>query len=144
MNTFRVAFGNQRLALTASHLEAYVFSAGARLREFAIAPSTFLVCKVIIGLVSAYDIHQTIKYVEYLPQMELNPIGRWLMSLDSGPECDLQQAALFITAKFAGNFACVVIIELLSHWRRGLASLVAISVAAVQLGLLYVLMFAGK
>lgn len=144
MNTFRTAFGNQQLALTVAHLEACVISVGERLRDYTLAPSTLLACKVIIGLVSAYDIHQTIKYVEYLPQLELNPIGRWLMSLDTGPECDLQQAALFITAKFAGNFACVVIIELLSHWRRSLASLVALSVAVLQLCLLYVLVFAGK
>lgn len=102
---------------------------------------TLTVCKLLIGIVSAYDIHQTVKYVEYLPELELNPVGRWLMGLDDGPECDLQQTACFITAKFLGNFACLAIIEILSNWKRHIASGVAVSVAVFQLTLLYFLVF---
>lgn len=105
------------------------------------SPFTLLACKVVIGVVSAYDIHQTIKYVEYLPEMELNPLGRWLMSLDDGPACDLQQVACFITAKFVGNFACLAIIELVSSWRRGFAAGIALLVASFQTLLLFFLLF---
>ncbi len=102
---------------------------------------TITVCKLLIGVVSAYDIHQTVKYVEFLPQLELNPIGRLLMGLDDGPQCDLQQVACFISAKFMGNFTCLVIIEMLSKWRPRLAVSVAIPVAAFQLMLLYFLVY---
>ncbi len=134
MNTFR---STALCMMPADPLFKDFGSAALRLVQ---SPITLLVCKVIIGVVSAYDIHQTIKYVEYLPQMELNPIGRWLMSLDRGPTCDLQQAACFITAKFTGNFACLAIIELLCNWRRGLATVIAIVVAAFQSVLLVYLL----
>ncbi|MCR9294304.1 MAG: hypothetical protein NXI32_16420 [bacterium] len=103
------------------------------------SPWSLLACKLIIGLVSAYDIFLTIKYVESLPWMELNPVGRWLMQLDSGPECALDQIACFVAAKFSGNFLTLAAIELLCHWKRNVASLVAVGVAAAQLLLLYFL-----
>lgn len=105
------------------------------------SPWTLLVCKLTIGVVSAYDIHLTIKYVDSLPSLELNPLGRWLMSLDTGPNCDLKQIACFITAKFAGNFITLAVIELLSSWRKPAATAVAFAVAACQLLLLYFLIF---
>lgn len=105
------------------------------------SPWTLFVCKLVIGLVSAYDIHQTVKYVECLPQMELNPVGRWLMNLDDGPGCHLQETACFITAKFAGNFICLAVLELLSKWRSHVAIGVAVPVAGFQLWLLYFLIF---
>lgn len=102
---------------------------------------TLLVCKLVIGMVSAYDVYLTIKYVESLPSMEINPIGRWLMMLDCGPECQLSQTACFIASKFAGNFLVLAILELVASWRKPLASLVAVAVAAFQLGLFYFLLF---
>lgn len=101
-----------------------------------------LACKLTIGLVSAYDIFLTIKYFESLPMMELNPIGRLLMSLDSGPECQLNQIAGFIAAKFVGNFLVLATLELVSHWRKGCATAVALSLAGFQLCLLYFLLTA--
>jgi hypothetical protein len=105
---------------------------------------SLLVCKFLIGLVSAYDIYLTIKYVEYLGTYELNPVGRWLMQLDSGPECELKQVAGFITAKFAGNFIALSIIELLAGWRRYIATAVAFPIVLFQMGLLYYLVLGGK
>lgn len=102
---------------------------------------TLLLCKLIIGFVSAYDIFLTIKYVDFLPMLELNPIGRWLMMLDCGPECSLNQVAGFIASKFAGNFLVLVIIEVLPHWKRSLAVYVAVAVAIFQLMLLTYLFF---
>lgn len=100
------------------------------------SPLVLLICKLTIGLVSAYDIFLTIKYVESLPSLELNPIGRWLMQLDSGPECQLDQIACFITAKFSGNFITLTVLEFLGTWKRSIATVVAIAVAAAQLILL--------
>ncbi len=125
-------------SLASSSLAAEFAAVRQRVTE---SPYTLLVCKIIIGVVSAYDIHQTIKYVEYLPEMELNPIGRWLMSLDDGPRCDLQQAACFITLKFGGNFACLAVIEFVSSWNRALATTAALMVATFQMWLLFFLLF---
>lgn len=101
-----------------------------------------LACKLTIGLVSAYDIFLTVKYFESLPMMELNPVGRWLMQLDNGPECQLDQIAGFIAAKFVGNFIVLAAIELVGHWRKSCATVIAFSLAAVQLSLLYFLLTA--
>jgi hypothetical protein len=103
-----------------------------------------LVCKLVIGIVSAYDIHLTIKYANSLPSLELNPVGRWIMGLDQGPECDLQQIASFITAKFVGNIITISVIGFLATWKPRIGSAVAVSVASLQLLLLYFLMFGGK
>ena len=105
------------------------------------SPGMLLLCKFTIGLVSAYDVYLTIKYVDSLPFMELNPIGRWLMMLDAGPECQLSQIAAFIASKFAGNFIAICVIELLASWKRTTASIVAVGVASFQLLLLYFLIF---
>ncbi len=109
--------------------------------QFFCNPWSLLVCKFLIGLVSAYDIYLTIKYVEYLSELELNPVGRWLMNLDDGPRCELKQIAGFITAKFAGNFIALSVIELLASWKGYLATAVALPIVLFQLGLLYFLFF---
>ncbi len=99
--------------------------------------------KAIILAVSAYDIYLTVKYVEYLPQLELNPFGRWLLGLDQGPTCCLQQAAAFITAKFTGNVLVVVVLELLSSFGFRLVGFVAAAVAFFQVWLGFFLYFAN-
>jgi hypothetical protein len=104
-------------------------------------PWTLLLCKLIIGVVSAYDIFLTIKYVESLPMMELNPIGRWLMMLDNQTTCQLSQIAAFIASKFAGNFLALCVIELLASWKPRMSTAVALSVALIQLWLLHFLVF---
>ena len=104
-------------------------------------PWVVLFCKLVIGFVSAYDIFLTIKYYETLPSMELNPIGRWMMMLDNGPECELNQIAAFITAKFAGNFVVLCVIELLVKWKHRMAAIVALAVASCQVMLFVFLQF---
>ncbi len=101
-----------------------------------------LACKCIILVVSAFDIYLTVKYVEYLPELELNPVGRWLLGVDKGPRCDLQQAAAFITAKFAGNVLVLAIIETLAHCRFRRVGFVAGAVALFQILLGVFLCFA--
>ena len=123
--------------------ERYWRNAGSlALRQLLCNPWTLLVCKLTIGIVSAYDIFLTIKYVDSLPMMELNPIGRWLMMLDADQSsCQLSQIAAFIASKFAGNFVVLCVIELLAAWNPKMSSAVALAVAAFQLLLLYFLVF---
>lgn len=102
-------------------------------------PWVFFCCKLIIGFVSAYDIFLTIKYVEYLPYMELNPLGRFLMQLDSGPNCELSQIACFVAAKFAGNFLTLAILEGVRTWHARFATSIGVVIATLQLFLLWFL-----
>ncbi len=101
-----------------------------------------LICKCIILAVSALDIYLTVKYVESMPQLELNPVGRWLLGVDNGPECKLQHAAAFITAKYAGNVLVLAIIELLAHCRFRRVGFVAGAVALFQIVLGMFLLYA--
>lgn len=92
-----------------------------------------LMCKMLIGVVSAYDTYLTIKYAESLDIYEQNPLGRWLMGLDQGPVCETQQIAAFITAKFLGTILVLITLQGLAYWRLRVAGMVAIPVAAAQL-----------
>ena len=139
MNNFRAL----TLPALPSYLPLTLNDVGRLVERCVCSPWSLLLCKLTIGIVSAYDIHQTVKYVEYLPQMELNPFGRWMMALDTGPTCKLQQTACFITAKFAGNFLCLALLEILASWKKHIATGVAIPVAAFQLGLLVFLICAN-
>ena len=108
-----------------------------------LSPWLLITLKMIIGLVSAYDVFLTIKYVEYLPLLEVNPIGRWLMGLEQemgpAPTCELAQIGGFIAAKFSGNFIALATIELIAVYRRSWAVVIAASIALLQLVLLFVL-----
>jgi hypothetical protein len=101
-----------------------------------------LACKCVILVVSAFDIYLTVKYVEFMPELELNPLGRWLLGVDNGPRCELQHAAAFITAKFAGNVLVLAIIEALAHCNFRMVGFVAGAVALFQLLLGLFLYFA--
>ncbi len=132
----RTAYRSLRPRVVSPTRQARLFA------EFISNPWALLACKATIGLVSAFDIYLTIKYFESLPTFELNPIGRWLMALDEGPDCHLSQIAGFIASKFAGNFAALTVIEFLVRWKLAIAGVVAFALAVFQLGLLYFLLFA--
>lgn len=102
---------------------------------------TLIACKAVIGCASAFDTYLTLKYATSLPTYEQNPIGRWLMGLDAGPEASTQQIAAFITAKFVGTVIVLLTIQGLAFWRLRLAGMVAVPVAAFQLLLVLHLMF---
>ncbi len=103
-----------------------------------------LACKTVILVVSAIDIYLTVKYIEFMPELELNPVGRWLLGVDNGPRCQLQNAAAFITAKFAGNVVVLAIIEVLAHVKFRQVGFVAGAVAFFQLLLGCFLFFADS
>jgi hypothetical protein len=112
-------------------------------------PFALLLCKAVIGIVSSYDVFLTIKYVEALPMMEMNPIGRWMMGLNKDysqgfVSGTVQQTACFIAAKFLGNIVVFGVIEALAHWHRPMAATVATTLAFVQLCLLYYLLFGSN
>ena len=130
---------NLRLVLASLHEQVEWLSTLACYCQWRCQPWTLLLCKLTIGFVSAYDIFLTIKYVQFLPLMEMNPVGRWMMALDSGPSCQLEQIACFVAAKFVGNFITLAIIELLGAWRQQLATSVALTIAFFQILLLYYL-----
>ena len=50
-----------------------------------------------IGFASAVDIYVSIQTQEYLYELEVNPVGRWLIELDDG------DIALFMGVKMAGT-----------------------------------------
>jgi hypothetical protein len=95
----------------------------------------------VIGMVAAMDTYLTLKYAHTLPQLERNPIGRWLMCLDTGPVCDLQQIAAFVTAKFVGTMLVIGTIQLLARWRAHLAGTIGLALAGFQIGLAFHLLF---
>ncbi len=100
-----------------------------------------MICKLIIGTVSAFDTYLTMKYVISLETYEQNPIGRWLMGLDSGPVCETQQIAAFITAKFVGTLLVLLAIQAVAYYRVRLATMIAIPVTGFQIYLASHLLF---
>ncbi len=102
---------------------------------------TLMIFKTIILAVSAYDLYLTVKYLEFLPQMEENLICRWLLGIDQGGSVSLQRAAAFITAKFTGNVLVMGILEVLAIVRFRYVGFIACVVAAVQMVLAQYLMF---
>ncbi len=102
---------------------------------------TLMIFKAIILAVSAYDLYLTVKYLEFLPQMEENVICRWLLGFDQGEPASLQRAAAFITAKFTGNVLVMAILEVLAIMRFRYVGFIACVVATVQMVLAQYLMF---
>lgn len=102
---------------------------------------TVPVCSLFIGLISAYDSYLTVKYVDFLQGLELNPIGRWLMGLDEPMMQESPQIALFLGCKFAGTVIVLFVLQMLWMWRRKLSGVVALKVAFAQFLLACVLLF---
>lgn len=87
-----------------------------------------------IGLVSCIDIYLAIKLRDSLYEIELNPVGRFLMRADKG------DVALFMGVKCAGT--CLVLGFLILAWcqNRKLARRVIVGVTLFQLALLVYLL----
>lgn len=101
----------------------------------------------IIATVATYDIYLTVQYQKTLYEMELNPIGRWIMGLD-----DLQIPGVypvkppnvmpFVLLKSAGTMIVLGTILILVHrWSR-IGHGVGVGVSTFQLGLAAFLTFA--
>lgn len=101
----------------------------------------------IIAMVAAYDIYLTFQYQKTLYEMELNPIGRWIMGLDNLKVPGVYPVTPpnvlpFVLLKSTGTLIVLGSISfLVSRWGR-IGHGVGIGVSAFQLGLAAFLTFA--
>jgi hypothetical protein len=102
----------------------------------------------IVASVSAYDIWLTIEYAQFLPQLEQNPIGRWIMNLDyyrnQSHFGGVPDVTLFVWLKGLGTCFVVGVIGGLQIRMRRIGHPVAVGVSLFQLGLAYYLTYVGK
>jgi hypothetical protein len=100
----------------------------------------------VVAGVSAYDIFLTIEYASWLPQLEENPIGRWLMNLEYSSMYDLSapppNVTYFVLLKALGTLIVVVSLVSLIRWRAHIGHAVSLGVSAFQLWLAGYLTFA--
>lgn len=83
--------------------------------------------------VSLYDIYISIKTQSTLAEMELNPVGQWLIALDDG-------VALFMTCKCLGNILAILFLAYLMTHRPRLGWPAAWGLVVFQVALLYILL----
>jgi len=101
----------------------------------------------VIATVAAYDIYLTFQYQHTLYEMELNPIGRWIMDLDNLKipgvyPVEPPDVIPFVTLKSIGTLIVVGVISgLVAKWSR-VGHSVGIGVSTFQLGLAAFLTFA--
>jgi hypothetical protein len=92
----------------------------------------------VVGLVAAYDILLTIRYANFLVQLEENPIGRWIMNLKHTTIYDVEATpniVPFIALKVFGTILVIGAIVALIRWRAHIGHLVGLGVSGFQLGL---------
>lgn len=93
---------------------------------------------VVVGLVAAYDILLTIRYANFLVQLEENPVGRWIMNLKHAAIYDIEATpniVPFIALKVLGTILVIGVIVALIRWRARIGHLVGLGVSGFQLGL---------
>lgn len=86
-----------------------------------------------IAAVSIYDMALTIKYPFSLKELELNPVGRWLMSLDRLPCGKMPDLGLFLGAKFLGTATVMGVLYWLVGRSGRIGHSVGMGVAACQI-----------
>lgn len=89
----------------------------------------------VIGAISLYDMVLTVRYSETLKQLELNPIGRWLMQLDQIPKDSLPDLTFFLAAKGLGTVIVLLVIFLMTQRRARLGHPVGAGVSLCQIAL---------
>jgi hypothetical protein len=87
----------------------------------------------VIGAISLYDMVLTVRYSETLKQLELNPIGRWLMQLDQIPKDSLPDLTFFLAAKGLGTVIVLLVIFLMTQRRARLGHPVGAGVSLCQI-----------
>jgi len=96
---------------------------------------------IIIASVSIYDMHLTVKYAGTLKSLEQNPVGRWLMQLDSIQENVIPDTTLFLSFKSLGTIAVMLILAILIRQRARLGHPIAIGVTLFQISLAWYLKY---
>ena len=94
-----------------------------------------------IAAVSIYDLALTIKYPLSLKELELNPVGRWLMSLDRLPSGRMPDLGLFLGAKFLGTATVMGVLFWLVGRSGRIGHSVGMGVAVCQIALAIYLHF---
>lgn len=89
-----------------------------------------VLCMSVVVLVSAVDMYWSIKVGKVLAETEENPIGRALIQIDNG------DSALFMSVKMVGTILVVLSAIFIYQRNRRIATVVSISLAIFQLGLL--------
>ena len=79
-----------------------------------------------ITCVSVYDVYWSFKTAAILPQMEENPLGRWLIQLDGG------DISLFMTAKMVGTMFVILAIPGIYQFKRSWGMICCAAVAVFQ------------
>jgi len=99
------------------------------------AVSNFLltIYMVTIGAISLYDMVLTVRYSETLRQLELNPIGRWLVQLDQLPKNSLPDLTWFLAAKGLGTAIVLLVIFTITRRRARLGHPVGAGVSLCQI-----------
>jgi len=88
---------------------------------------------VVIGAISFYDMVLTVRYAGSLKQLELNPIGRWLMQLDQIPRDASPDLTLFLLAKGLGTAIVLLAIFVMTQRRARLGHPVGLGVSLCQI-----------
>ena len=96
--------------------------------------SIFLCCYLFITLVCSIDVYWSIR-IENLISGEKNPVGVWLINLDSG------SVALFMAVKLFGTVLATSFLVWFLHYRSDLCLAVIVPLALLALSLLYYLYF---
>jgi hypothetical protein len=95
----------------------------------------FIICCIIIVLVSAIDIYWLVRNSEYILEYEKNPIGTWLIHQDNG------SVALFTSLKVIGTFIVITTLSMLYYLHAIKTIIMASILALLQLILLCVLLW---
>ena len=96
---------------------------------------------IIIGAVSCYDMLMTIRYAESLRQLELNPVGRWLMRLDHIPKNSIPDVTNFLIAKGLGTVFVLLVIWIITRRRARIGHPVGFGVSLCQIVLVLYLCY---
>lgn len=108
----------------------------SRIRRLALvvrsSPATawFWVLWSFIGLVSAFDAYLVHCFVDSIPQMEENPVCRFLIMLDR------DHLSVFLPAKALGTTIVLAVLRLIYALRREYSLPITGAVAAYQAGLM--------
>ncbi len=94
----------------------------APVRQIAILATLIL----LISFVSVYDVYWSFKTRDVLPEMELNPVGYWLIELDGG------DISLFMTCKMVGTMLVILSVPALYAYKRHWGMACATGLAVFQ------------
>ena len=95
----------------------------------------FIICCIIIVLISAIDIYWLVKNASLILEFEKNPLGKWLIQKDDG------SVALFTSLKVIGTFIVILTLTLLYRLHAYKTMIIACILAMFQLLLLCYLLW---